>query len=374
MSSQRPFGDGRTIAERLAASGTGFDGNRRDFDILNTALGATGLTAALEAAGADVTLLAPTDGAFLKLVASLGYTGHDEGEATDAILTALGGLAPDGDPIPLLRDILLYHVVPDALARAEIAASTTLPTLLEGATLRPFGSTIGDGDPDARDASLVRLTIQASNGTIQAIDEVLLPIDVPGNSDGLPPLPSIAEIVARSGEGFDGNRQDFDLLRAALEATGLTGALDDEAAALTLFAPTDAAFVQLARTLGYEGSSEAGALDAILGALGGLAPGGDAVPLLRDILLYHVAEGRLSQAQADAAGPIEVLSGGTIRVDGNRVVDASPTCATRASCLAAATSKRRTARCRRSTACCCRSTSMWRAQGPARRPAASPTR
>ncbi len=323
MSNPLPLGDGRSLADRLAASGTGFDTDASDFDLLNAALGAAGLTAALDDPAASLTLLAPTDAAFLRLARDLGYAGGGEQGAFDAIvaaLTTLGG----GDPIPLLTDILRYHVLPEAKDRQEIQAATSLETLLPGATLSPFGNRLGDGDPDAVDARLDGPTETLANGTLQAITRVLLPTDVPGNDAGTPPPPSIAGIVAASGTGFDTDGTDFDILLKAAQTADLVDALADPDAALTVFAPTDAAFIALARDLGFTGTDEAGAFDAIAAALATLSPTGDPVPVLRDVLLYHVAGEALSRAQADAAGPITTLAGGTIEVAGQRILDADP--------------------------------------------------
>jgi uncharacterized surface protein with fasciclin (FAS1) repeats len=324
MASTLPAGPRGTIGDLLAGSGTGFDTDRSDFDLLNKALADTGLTAVFADPSADLTLFAPTDAAFLRLAQSLGFQGEDEAAAYAAIGAALTGLAPDGNPIPLLTDVLTYHVTGGALGRRDIVGDTEIPTLLEGGTLRPFGSALRDADPDAADPKLIGQGEAATNGRLQAIDNVLLPIDVPGNATGAAPLPTVAGLLAASGTGFDADASDFDILNAALSATGLTGALDDAAANLTLFAPTDAAFLQLAARFGYEGEDEGEATSAILDALGGLAPDGDATALLRDVLLYHVVDGQLSFNQAQAAQELQTLAGGEIEVRGTRVIDAEP--------------------------------------------------
>jgi uncharacterized surface protein with fasciclin (FAS1) repeats len=326
MSSTPPLGTSATIGDLLARSGTGFDADSSDFDLLNQALADTGLASVFADRSAGLTLFAPTDAAFLSLARSLGFEGDDEAAAYAAIGAALTGLAPDGNPIPLLTQVLTYHVTEGALARRDIVGATEIPTLLEGATLRPFGNELRDGDPDAADPRLIGRGETASNGRLQAIDGVLLPLDLPGNGNGngAAPLPTIAGLLSTSGTGFDSDAADFDILNAALAATGLTGALDDAGASLTLFAPTDAAFLQLAGRFGYEGRDEAEATDAILDALGGLAPGGDATALLRDVLLYHVVEGQLSLGQARAADGLQTLAGGEIELRGTRVIDAEP--------------------------------------------------
>ncbi|MBD0270988.1 MAG: fasciclin domain-containing protein [Acetobacteraceae bacterium] len=296
------------------------------FDLLQRALGLTGLDVAIAAPGADLTVLAPTDAAFLRLAQGLGYTGHDEDGAFGAIAAALAGLSPEGDPIPLLADILRYHVLDGARARDEIVAARTLPTLLEGASLSPFGGAIGDGDPDAADPRFVpgERDIAAGGVLVQPIDGVLLPIDVPGLGGVDPAPPTIAGILAASGEGFDSDGGDFDVLLAAAEAAGLTEALADPAANLTVFAPTDGAFAELARTLGAHPDGEQATFEAIASTLAGLAPDGDPIPLLRDVLLHHVVDGRFSQAQAQASGPLATLAGGTIAVSGVSITDADP--------------------------------------------------
>ena len=79
----------------------------------------------------------------------------------------------------------------------------------------------------------------------------------------------------------DSNGNDFDLLRDAVLTAGLDTALSDPAATLTVFAPTDSAFIGLAQTLGYGGSDEAGSLGYIVDALT-LLGGGDPLPLLQE--------------------------------------------------------------------------------------------
>lgn len=298
------------------------------FDLLQSALELTGLDSALTAPGADLTVLAPTDQAFLRLAQGLGYAGDDEDGAFAAIATALAGLAPDGDPVPLLADILRYHVLPGAQTRDEIEAARSVPTLLGGVPLAPFGDAIGDSDPDARDPRFVpgEGDIAAGDGVlVQPIDGVLLPIDVPGLGGDQPAPPTVAGVAAAaSGEGFDSDGGDFDILLAAAGAAGLTGALADPGANLTVFAPTDDAFAELARTLGAHPDSEQATFEAIASTLAELAPDGDPIPLLRDVLLYHVVDGRFGQAQAGAAGPLATLAGGTIEVSGVSIADADP--------------------------------------------------
>ncbi len=154
-----------------------------DFDILEKAITAAELGEALDDPNANLTVFAPTDDAFVHLAQGLGYQGdpHDEHAVFQAIAEALAGLSPDDDPIPLLTDVLLYHGSAGAKTAHEIAALDTVETLLEGATIHPDGRTLIDNEPDVRDPNITVPDVQASNGIVQVIDGVLIPVDIPGN-------------------------------------------------------------------------------------------------------------------------------------------------------------------------------------------------
>ena len=217
--------------------------------------------------------------------------------------------------------MLTYHVATEALTQKEIRGATSIDTLA-GLSLTPFGRTLGDLDPTLPDAKLIggRGDLEASNGIIQAIDRVLLPADLAEARGSTAPHGSIADILAQSGTGLDGFGGDFDILNAALDAAGLTAALDDPGATLTLLAPTDAAFIRLATALGDTSGTEQGALDTILAALTSLG-GGDPVPVLTDILTYHVIDGTFGRDQLRAAGEAETLLGEDLGFRGQRILD-----------------------------------------------------
>lgn len=171
-----------TIAEIVAADTSGFDGNRKDYDILLTALQTADLVDALNDPDSNLTVFAPNDLAFIRLARDLGYSGNDESDAWDFLVVTLTSLG-DGDPIPVLTNILLYHVVGTRISIVEFLALSfegeEVETLLEGATFRPGFFRIIDNDPDIRNPALVRpLRINADNGIIHTINRVLLPIDL----------------------------------------------------------------------------------------------------------------------------------------------------------------------------------------------------
>lgn len=269
------------------------------------------LVSTLDDPAADLTVFAPTDAAFGILAVDLGFTGDtaDESAVTAFLATTLGA--------DTLRDVVLYHVSAGAKTLAEVGALATVATL-NGATIAPAGLTLGDNEPDLLDPTIATADIAADNGIVHLIDRVLLPSDLPGND-----APTIAGLVAASGSGTDADSTDLDILLAAVTATGLVPALDDAAADLTVFAPTDAAFEGLATALGFTGGSEAATLTYVLDAVELLGEG-DLAGLLTTILTYHVAPGSLQSAQVLAAGTIPTLAGPEITVSGATLVDQDP--------------------------------------------------
>ena len=221
------------------------------FTTLLAAVDAAGLTETLSGEG-PFTVFAPTDDAFAKLP-----------EGTVAILLQ----DPEGD----LKDILLYHVVAGELMAADVASQPDAMTVL-GKRLR-FDTTDGvmvDG------AEVVVADIVCSNGVIHVIDAVMLP---KGN---------IVETALADGR--------FTTLVAAVQAAGLDEALSDETKDYTVFAPTDDAFAAL----------PAGTVEALLK---------DPQGQLTDILLYHVADGRIMAAELVTMDTIDTLQGTALVVD-----------------------------------------------------------
>ena len=172
-----------TIADIVVESGGEFDHDGSDFDILLNALQAAELVEPVADSESDLTVFAPTDDAFIDLAQTLGadVADGDEEGAFGAIVEALTELSPDGDPIPLLQDVLLYHVSAGAKTLEELQEAGEVETLLDGATFEVDGHELIDADPTIDNPQFVEgaTDIAAANGTIQVIDGVLLPIDVP---------------------------------------------------------------------------------------------------------------------------------------------------------------------------------------------------
>lgn len=266
-------------------------------------------------------MFAPTDAAFADLAVTLGFSGDtDDPDAVfGAIAGALSGLASDGDPIPLLTDILMYHVSGSESDAAGLNADGPVDTLLADASVEVTGNTVVDGDPNFQNADIISSDVDAGMGTIQVIDQVLLPLDTPAESDS----GTLLDVLKESGGSFDDDNTDFDMLLAALQATGLDAAADDPDADLTVFAPNDAAFVSLAQSLGYEGEDEEGAFQAIVDAAGVLRPE-DPLSFVSDVLTYHISPGEQDSSAVLGADSIDTLFGSELGVDGASLVDADP--------------------------------------------------
>ena len=218
------------------------------FQTLVAAVSAAGLTETLKGPG-PFTVFAPTDEAFDKLPE----------ETLESLL--------DPENRETLVEILTYHVVFGSFTETEVRKASVTDTV-QGTSLLfaqgPLGITV-DG------VSIGQSDIQATNGVIHVIDQVLLPKD-------------IVQTAKQAGQ--------FETLLAAVEAAGLLDALQNPDANLTVFAPTDEAFETL----------PAGTVDDLL------------LPANRDrlaaILKYHVLPSRLLLTQ----NGLTTLQGGKIQV------------------------------------------------------------
>ena len=136
-------------AQALAA------GNPAQFTVLVEAVVAADLAATLSGPG-PFTVFAPTDAAFVSLLAELGVT--------KAQLLANK---------PLLTQVLTYHVVSGTVLKAEVPLATAIPTV-QGETLS-VNAALAIADQRARLANIIATDTLASNGVIHVIDKVILP-------------------------------------------------------------------------------------------------------------------------------------------------------------------------------------------------------
>ncbi len=141
--------DGKTIADLAASAGT--------FKTLLAAAAAADLAGALSGPG-PLTVFAPTDEAFEKL---------PPGTVKELLKAENKGK---------LADILKYHII---AGRVPLAKALELR---EGATLQgaKLQATFSDGRVLIGPATLLTADLEASNGIVHVIDQVLLPPDAAG--------------------------------------------------------------------------------------------------------------------------------------------------------------------------------------------------
>ena len=229
-----------------------------DLSVLVQAVQKAGLVEVLADPKADLTVFAPTNAAFIALLGQLGLASLDD------------------VPVDTLKAVLLDHVVGDSLSPRKLARydrRDIKPAAIGGLALDYDRSPQG-----VNDANVVATDLSPRNGNVYVIDKVLLDPD---------PRKTIAELAI-------GTPSLSILVQAAIKAD-LVGALSDKAANLTVFAPTNDAFVALFGQLGLS------SLDDV------------PVDVLRGILLDHVVPKELDAvdvlARADRHRETPTLGG-----------------------------------------------------------------
>jgi transforming growth factor-beta-induced protein len=206
----------------------------------------------------DLTVFAPTNDAF------------------DAISDAIPGLTDED-----LEAIVLYHITEGAILSSQLESSQGV-TMLQGEQTLVQATSAGvliNGF-----ANVVEADLEASNGVIHAIDQVLLPDDYRVALQG----PSLMEVATESG--------DFDTLIAIVDEAGLT--LNLKFLTYTAFAPTDDVFADFINSLDFEPSEEQ----------------------LAFILTYHVLFGETLSSDLEAQQTVSTVSEELLyitRADGN---------------------------------------------------------
>lgn len=191
------------------------------FETLVAAVVQADLVETLQSDDAKFTVFAPTDDAFTAYL-------------TENNLTAQELLNADN-----LADILTYHVLTgEVLASAAISVAGSDDNIVDAVNTDPLALSLTGNDLYVNLSKVVVADVQASNGVIHAIDKVLVPPTASALSDT---DSTIAEIVTALAGADDA---EFTVLLEALVTADLAGALGGEGP-FTVFAPTDAAFVEL---------------------------------------------------------------------------------------------------------------------------------
>jgi transforming growth factor-beta-induced protein len=240
------------------------------FSTLVTAVVTAELLPALTNPLANLTVFAPTNEAFDDLAGDLG--------------TTINGLLA----LPNLADVLTYHVLGTEVPSSAVTNGAIIQPLSNINTLKLTATT--GGDVFVNQAQVTQVDINADNGIVHVLDAVVLPIE------------TIVDVAIDNG---------FTSLTSAVIKAELVPTLTDPFSEFTVFAPTNAAFDNLATALGTD-------LNGIL-----------ALPNLADVLTYHVVEGTVLSTQL-TNGPVAAVNGDDLiisLVNGVQVNDATVTLA-----------------------------------------------
>ena len=219
-----------------------------DFSELVSALDEAGLVSTLEGDG-PFTVFAPTNDAFANLPDGL-----------------LGSLSTEQ-----LTEILSYHVISGSeIASGDLQAEQTVEAVAGG----DLFVTVADGEVSVNDnATVTSADIEASNGVIHAIDQVLLPDS----------YQNIVQLVTK--------RYTLQSLEDAVVQAELVSTLEqDTQDGYTVFAPSNAAF---------EGVD-----------LSGLSQSE-----LQDILTYHVLPNTVLSGDLQASQVVETVNGQDLLIE-----------------------------------------------------------
>ena len=204
--------------------------------LLEQAVIKTDLLETLQSEG-PFTVFAPEDEAFAQLLMALG----DEFNSLDDFDTE--------EEIQLLRQIVLYHVIPGQTIPSTELQEGSVSSALTGNTLEIISkeSAFVIGDATDIPANILEVNFFASNGVAHIIDKVLLP-QIALEFLSKMQLENIVEIATST--------NDLSLLVDALVQAnaGLVEALQTDGP-FTVFAPTNHAFVQLLEALGDDYNS-----------------------------------------------------------------------------------------------------------------------
>lgn len=220
-----------------------------------------GLTTLLDAVGAvdglaedlleanEITVFAPTNEAFEAALEAYDAANLNE------LVEALGGVGN-------LETVLGYHVVADVAFAEDLSNGQSLPTLAgQNLTVNVTGSGVSVTDVSGNTFNVVTADVEIENGVVHVIDGVLLP-ELPEEE-----VPTIADALE--------DTADLSTLKSAVEAVEGLGTTLLGQEAITVFAPTNAAFGAVLEAYDVDNLTD------LVTELGG-------VDKLEEVLGYHV--------------------------------------------------------------------------------------
>ena len=224
------------------------------FSTLATAVIAAELLPALSEPLATYTVFAPTNAAFDNLAGALG--------------TDINGLLA----LPNLADVLTYHVLGTEVPSSAVTNGAIVQPLSPSNTLKL--TVTSTGSVFVNQAQVTLADVAADNGVVHVIDAVVLPVE------------TVVDVAIDNG---------FSTLVTAVVQEELVPVLSNPLASLTVFAPTNEAFQNLADQLSTD--------------INGLL----ALPNLTEVLTYHVLGSEVLSTEL-TAGPVNTLNGAAVTV------------------------------------------------------------
>jgi uncharacterized surface protein with fasciclin (FAS1) repeats len=226
-----------------------------------------------------LTVFAPTNDAFDDLAVEL--TGSATATGPDLLTEANK---------PLLRAVLQYHVLTSEVTAGAIPFGRAITSAESSISKIESGSPPVITDGRNRTARITATDIDANNGVVHLIDNVILPADK-----------DIVETAQAAGAGAT---PEFTILVEAVGAAGLAATLGGEGP-FTVFAPTDAAFAALLTELGVTKQQ----------LLANTA-------LLTRVLTYHVVPAVVLKAEVPVGTAVATVETGTFTVGADlRITD-----------------------------------------------------
>ena len=218
---------------------TGLASRTSDLSILVQALTRANLATTLQGNG-PFTVFAPTNAAFTSFLSANGF----------ANLEAV--------PVPVLREILLNHVVSGSVQSTALVNNTYIKTLGKGSasatnTLSMYVNTTSGVRLNGV-STVTTANVLASNGVIHIVNGVIGLPTIVTHAAANPNFSTLATIVtstATNGNGFG-------------DQTAVATALTTNATPLTVFAPTNAAFAAATAPGGFAATATPAQVSTVL--------------------------------------------------------------------------------------------------------------
>lgn len=208
--------------------------------------------------------------------------------ALEAVSTVIPTLTEDD-----LTQIVQYHLTNGTVLSTDLQASQDVEMLQGEVTLIEAG---GSGVLINGSSQVVKPDLEATNGVVHGIDQILLPDAYRVALQG----PSLVEVAEQAG--------NFTTLLSLVESAGLTTTLKYKGP-FTVFPPTDAAFTELGEQVD----------------LGAITSDTD---LVTNILLYHLLSGEVLSTDLESEQmvpslteePLYITAGESVMVNGTATV------------------------------------------------------